>query len=61
VVAKKEETKQMARLILILGLALGFWMRDFQVDRSAFVGSPSSADAQVMDGCDPFPTFAGGR
>ena len=49
----------MARMILILGLAVGFWLRDFQADRSAYVGSPS--DVQVMDGCDPFPTFAGGR
>jgi hypothetical protein len=48
----------MARLILILGLALGFWLRDFQVDRGAYVGSPSSGDVRVMDGCDPFPDFA---
>ena len=51
----------MARLILILGLVLGFSLRDFQVDRGAYVGSPSGADVQVMDGCDPFPTFASGR
>ncbi len=52
----------MARLIVILGLALGFWLRDFQVDRGASVGSPSAwGEAQVMDGSDPFPTFAGGR
>lgn len=53
----------MARLIVILGLALGFYLRDFQMDRSASVGSPSAwgSDAQVMDGSDPFPTFAGGR
>jgi hypothetical protein len=52
----------MARLIVILGLALGFCLRDFQVDRDANVGSPSAwGDVQVMDGSDPFPTFAGGR
>jgi hypothetical protein len=52
----------MARLIVILGLALGFWLRDFQVDRGAYVNSPSArGDAQVMDGSDPFPTYAGGR
>lgn len=50
----------MARMILILGLALGFWLRDFQADRSAY-GGAASGDVQVMDGCDPFPTFAGGR
>ena len=51
----------MARLILILGLAMGFWMRDFQVDRNAYRSGSASDEAQVMDGCDPFPTFAGGR
>ena len=51
----------MARLILILGLALGFTLRDFHVDRGAYVGSPSGGDVQVMDGSDPFPTLAGGR
>jgi hypothetical protein len=52
----------MARLIVILGLALGFWLRDFQVDRGAYAGSPSGwGDVQVMDGSDPFPTVAGGR
>ena len=53
----------MARLIVILGLALGFWLRDFQMDRGAYVGSPSAwGDAQVMkDGSDPFPTLPGGQ
>lgn len=51
----------MARLILILGLAMGFWLRDFQLDRGAYVGSPSSGDVQVMDGSDPFPDFTSGR
>jgi hypothetical protein len=57
----REEEDNMARLILILGLALGFWLRDFQVDRGAYVGSPSGADVQVMDGSDPFPDFTTGR
>ena len=51
----------MARMILILGLALGFWLRDFQIDRSTYVASPAGADVQVMDGSDPFPDFSTGR
>ena len=53
----------MARLILILGLALGFSLRDFQVDRGAYVGSgsPAGGDVQVMDGSDPFPDATSGR
>jgi hypothetical protein len=51
----------MARFILLLGLALGFSLRDFQVDRSAYLGSASGGDVQVMDGSDPFPDFAAGR
>jgi hypothetical protein len=51
----------MARLILILGLAMGFWLRDFQVDRNAYGTGLASGDVQVMDGSDPFPTFSAGR
>lgn len=51
----------MARMILILGLALGFWLRDFQIDRGAYVASPSGGDVQIMDGSDPFPDVATGR
>lgn len=55
----------MARLIVILGLAMGFWLRDFQMDRSPSVGSPSArgevGEVTVMDGCDPFPTLACAR
>ena len=43
----------MARWILILGLALGFSLRDYQMDRGRT--APSGADVQVMDGSDPFP------
>jgi hypothetical protein len=42
----------MLRWILILGLAMGFSLRDYQIDRSA-----AAPDVQVMDGCDPFPPF----
>jgi hypothetical protein len=51
----------MVRLILVLGLALGFGLRDFQMDRGAYVGTPSGGDVQVMDGSDPFPDFSTGR
>lgn len=51
----------MARLILILGLAMGFWLRDFQVERNAYGTGPANGEVQVMDGCDPFPTFSAGR
>ena len=44
----------MARMILILGLALGFWLKDFQMDRGTYAGSPSRGDVQVMDGSDPY-------
>jgi hypothetical protein len=51
----------MARLILILGLAMGFWLRDFQVDRNTYGTGSANGEVQVMDGSDPFPTFTGGR
>jgi len=57
----REEENEMARMILILGLALGFWLKDFQMDRGTYAGSPSRGDVQVMDGSDPFPTLGGGR
>lgn len=48
----------MARWILILGLALGFSLRDYQVDRSAPLGGRAAApDTHIMDGSDPFPPF----
>jgi hypothetical protein len=57
----REEEDDMARMILILGLALGFWLRDFQIDRGSYVASPSGGDVQIMDGSDPFPDVATGR
>ena len=51
----------MARMILILGLAMGFWLKDFQMNRGTYAGSSSRGDVQIMDGSDPFPTVAGGR
>ena len=42
----------MVRWILILGLALGFSLRDYQMDRTA-----AAPDVQVMDGSDPFPPW----
>ena len=48
----------MARWILILGMAMGFWLRG-AADR-AVLGTPDAApgDVQIMDGADPFPPFA---
>jgi hypothetical protein len=48
----------MARWILILGMALGFWLRG-AADRSVISGAPSDTpgDVQIMDGADPFPPF----
>jgi hypothetical protein len=43
----------MVRWILILGLALGFSFRDYQMDRAA----TTPPDVQVMDGSDPFPPW----
>jgi hypothetical protein len=45
------EEDDMVRWILILGLALGFSLRDYQLDRTA------DPDVQVMDGSDPFPPW----
>jgi hypothetical protein len=48
----------MARWILIIGMAMGFWLRG-AADR-AVLDAPDTApgDAQIMDGADPFPPFA---
>jgi hypothetical protein len=47
------------RWILILGMAMGFWLRG-AADRSVLSGGSDAAmgDVQIMDGSDPFPPFA---
>jgi hypothetical protein len=48
----------MARWILILGVAMGFWLRG-AADRAVLSGASDAApsDVQIMDGGDPFPPF----
>ena len=48
----------MARWILILGMAMGFWLRG-AADRAVLSDAPDtrSGDVQIMDGADPFPPF----
>jgi hypothetical protein len=45
----------MVRWMLIVGLVMGFWLKNAQERGDVGMPSVAAPEVQVMDGSDPFP------